>query len=277
MSYKSTEIALDYYMKGLSIYARQDIISYCRNEISETMMRYFLERDDGYRSFHSCGFNDEQIKIIGENYAPKFIKVNELMQMNGRPPLFQNPYDSYGSAKQYFHLMTRKPEEELAEEFGCTYQEYVPDHCLSILLMDQKHPFWYEASEYALKSSWSAGPYLCRMMRSYSFKDWERVILAVDDGKFIGYCTFTEKDEMPEDQPYSPFVGFVYVDEAHRGNRVSEQMIEKALLYAKELGYKDIYLMSSEEGLYEKYGFEKMGEFRTIFDTADQLYRKSTD
>lgn len=51
-------------------------------------------------------------------------------------------------------------------------------------------------------------------------------------------------------------------------------MIGKAVEYAKELQYEAIYLMSGEKGLYEKYGFEKMGDFPTIFDTTDQLFRK---
>ena len=34
--------------------------------------------------------------------------------------------------------------------------------------------------------------------------------------------------------------------------------------------------MSGEHGLYEKYGFEKIGEYRTIFGTTDQLFYKNT-
>ena len=174
----------------------------------------------------------------------------------------------------------------IADKFGfeyegisdglCVYRLIKDDH-LRVFLMDNKHPLWNDTIQFASESSWRAGPYLANMMRSNSFKDWERVIVAVEDDSIIGYCNFTEKDEMPDDQPYSPFIGFVYVDEKHRGNRVSEKMIEKARIYANELGYKDIYLMSSEHGLYEKYGFERIGEFRTVFDTTDQLFRKSTE
>lgn len=37
-------------------------------------------------------------------------------------------------------------------------------------------------------------------------------------------------------------------------------MIVAALDYAESRGYKTVYLMSGEQGLYEKYGFEKIGE-----------------
>lgn len=117
---------------------------------------------------------------------------------------------------------------------------------------------------------------LAKRMRENAFRPWERVIAAVVDGHVAGYCTLTEKDELPEPCPYSPFVGFVFVDERCRGQRLSERMIGRALLYAKEAGYPAVYLMSGERGLYEKYGFEKIGDFETIYSTTDQLFRRPT-
>ena len=52
-------------------------------------------------------------------------------------------------------------------------------------------------------------------------------------------------------------------------------MINAAINYAKTLGYKKVYLMSSEKGLYEKYGFTKIGDYKTIFKSIDQLFYKS--
>lgn len=53
-------------------------------------------------------------------------------------------------------------------------------------------------------------------------------------------------------------------------------MIQSAILYARELGYEKIYIMSGEIGLYEKYGFEKLGDYETIYGSIDQLFVKST-
>ena len=33
--------------------------------------------------------------------------------------------------------------------------------------------------------------------------------------------------------------------------------------------------MSGEVGLYEKYGFEKLGDYATIYGTTDQLFAKN--
>ena len=135
-------------------------------------------------------------------------------------------------------------------------------------------PLWEKAIAFAEKSSWTAGPYLAKEMRANAFRDWERVIVALDGERIAGYCRFAEKDELPDDCGYAPFIGFVFVDEPYRGRRISEQMIGEACRCAKELGFPAVYLMSGEHGLYEKYGFEKIGDFRTIFGTMDQLFQK---
>lgn len=145
---------------------------------------------------------------------------------------------------------------------------------MEIQLIRQGHPLWEKTIDFAAHSSWKAGPYLAKQMRENAFRDWERVVAAADGGNIVGYCTFTEKDELPEKYGYSPFIGFVFVDEAYRGQRLSERMIGQACRYARETGYPAVYLMSGEQGLYEKYGFEKIGMYDTVFGTTDQLFRK---
>ena len=133
---------------------------------------------------------------------------------------------------------------------------------------------WETAAEYASGVSWKAGPYLANMMRTGQFRDWERVIVAREGDEILGFCDFTEYDDMPEEKGYSPFIGFVFVGEQHRGRRISQRMIEKACQYAKSLGYGAVYLTSTEHGLYEKYGFEKVSDEDTVFDTHEQLFRR---
>lgn len=52
-------------------------------------------------------------------------------------------------------------------------------------------------------------------------------------------------------------------------------MIQKVIQYAYGLGYDKIYIMSGETGLYEKYGFQKLGDYQTIYGSVDQLFVKS--
>ncbi len=150
------------------------------------------------------------------------------------------------------------------------------DRPFEILLITGRHPLWQKTLDYASSCSWRAGPYLARRMRENAFLDRERVIVAVRDGEIAGYCAFCEKDELPDTFAFSPFISFVFVDERFRGQRLSGRMIRRALRYAKELGYGWVYLMSGEKGLYEKYGFEKIGDYPTIYGSVDQLFRIGT-
>lgn len=112
-------------------------------------------------------------------------------------------------------------------------------------------------------------------MMDNGFLAWERVIVAADGENIAGYCTLSEKDELPDGYPFTPFIGFVFVDERYRGKRISEKLIGLALRYAKDLGYRTVYVMSGERGLYEKYGFMKMGDYETVYGTTDQLFQKA--
>lgn len=146
---------------------------------------------------------------------------------------------------------------------------------MEINLITSSDSLWNETIAYADKCSWKAGPFLAKMMRDNAFRDPERVIVAVEEGRIIGYCTFVMKDELPDDYEYSPFIGFIFVDETSRGHRVSEKMIAAASEYAGSIGYEKIYILSGEQGLYEKYGFEKLGDFQTIYGSTDQLFEKA--
>lgn len=142
-----------------------------------------------------------------------------------------------------------------------------------IQLIQQGHPLWEKTAAFAQNCSWKAGKFLAEKMRGNAFQPWERVIIAAEQDALAGFCTLTETDALPADSGFSPFIGFVFVDERYRGNRLSEQMLHAALRYAKEIGYHTMYLMSGEQGLYEKYGFEKRGDYETVYGTTDQLFQ----
>ena len=145
---------------------------------------------------------------------------------------------------------------------------------VEISVMTYGHPLWDKTISFADNCSWKARSYLAHKMRNKEFAETERVLVASEGEEIIGYSTFAKKDELPDDVEYTPFIGFVFVDERSRGKRVSERMINAASDYARSIGYEKIYIMSGEQGLYEKYGFVKIGDFKTIYGTEDQLFQK---
>ena len=145
---------------------------------------------------------------------------------------------------------------------------------MEISVIANGHPLWKKTIIFAENCSWKAGSYLAKRMRNNEFEEIERVIIATERNKPVAFCTFSLRDELPEGSEYTPFIGFMFVDERCRGQRVSEKLIEVASEYAKTIGYETIYIMSGEVGLYEKYGFEKISDEETIYGTVDQLFQK---
>ena len=143
---------------------------------------------------------------------------------------------------------------------------------MEIYTLTSTHDKWESVAAFAEKCSWRAGKHLAELMRSDFFGDWERVFAAFENGEPVGFCTLSEKDELDPKYSYSPLIGFVFVDEVHRGRRISGRMIEKVLEYAKSIGYDKVYIMSGERGLYEKYGFSCMGDYESIYGGTDQLF-----
>ena len=94
--------------------------------------------------------------------------------------------------------------------------------------MTYGHSLWENTIAFAEKCSWRAGAFLAGKMRDNEFTDIERVLVAHKGEEIAAFCTFSEKDELPDDSEYTPFIGFVFVDENYRGQRISEKMIDEA-------------------------------------------------
>ena len=138
----------------------------------------------------------------------------------------------------------------------------------SITVSDE---LWCKVRNYAENCSWKAGKVLANTMDSNAFQDWERVIIALDNGKICGYCTAAKTDCIPN-VPYTPYIGFLFVDEAYRGNRLSQQIISYAMDYLKSVGFDKVYLVSDHVNLYEKYGFRVRDRKIAPWGSEEKIY-----
>jgi predicted N-acetyltransferase YhbS len=131
---------------------------------------------------------------------------------------------------------------------------------------------WTKVIDYAENCSWKAGISLANAMKKEHFTEWERVFIAIDDyAEIAGYCTVTKTDCIP-DVPYTPYIGFMFVGEKFRGNRISQKLIIEAMAYAKMLGFEKIYLVSDHENLYEKYGFSVIDKKIAYWGAEEKIY-----
>lgn len=143
---------------------------------------------------------------------------------------------------------------------------------MKIKKLTKQDGYWNETIQMADTCSWGAGPYLAKRMKEQRFSDFECPFAAIEQGEVVGYCTLTKIDNIPNCD-YTPWIGFVFVQEHHRGKRISQQMIQHVLEYAKEIGFKKVYLSTEEENLYEKYGFVHIDTLKSYSDTLETILR----
>lgn len=62
---------------------------------------------------------------------------------------------------------------------------------------------WTKVMVYTENCSWKAGKLLANEMKKEHFTDWDRVLIAIEDGEIAGYCTVSKRDCIP-DVPYTP-------------------------------------------------------------------------
>lgn len=138
-------------------------------------------------------------------------------------------------------------------------------------LLTSGDALWEDVRAYAEGCSWRAGKALSGAMKTGALTGWERVIAAVEGGEICGYCTVARTDCIP-DAPYTPFVGFIFVGEAHRGNRLSQRMIEFAKGYLKSLGFDRVHIVSDHENLYERFGFAVIDRRTAPWGEMQKIY-----
>jgi len=142
---------------------------------------------------------------------------------------------------------------------------------INVVRVDKSSELWHSLTEYAENCSWIAGKHLAELLRGENFTEWESVFAALADETIVGFCTFLKTDYYPENR-YSPWISSIFVDEAYRGNRISQKMIETAIEYARSCQFKRVYIPSDMIGFYEKFGFSKIGELRNYDGDLDNIY-----
>lgn len=142
---------------------------------------------------------------------------------------------------------------------------------MEIKAITSSDALWVRVMEYAAACSWRAGPFLAEEMRRGAFSDWERVVVALEGEALCGYCVVSKTDCIP-DVPYTPYIGFLFVGEAHRGRRLSQKLIEFAKEYLRTAGFAEVYLVSDHENLYEKYGFTVIDRKTAFWGGLEKIY-----
>lgn len=60
------------------------------------------------------------------------------------------------------------------------------------------------------------------------------------------------ENDCPQRPQYTPWLASLFVDEAFRGKKIAQHLIEAVLQKARDLGYKQVYLKTEEASAYYK-------------------------
>ena len=126
---------------------------------------------------------------------------------------------------------------------------------------------------------WKAGAFLYSLLKENRFHGRygkkAKVLLLTDGTKLASFCTYAEKDEIP-DTERKPWIGFVYTYPEYRGRRLMGKLIARVKELAREDGYDTVYVSTREQGLYEKYGAEFVAEMKDTWGEDSRVFRMNT-
>ena len=130
------------------------------------------------------------------------------------------------------------------------------------LLVFVKNCTWVEAKEH-----------IAQNIGNWVFSDWETMFAATVQGRIVGMCSVMKTDYYPLPEIF-PWISSVYVAEACRGRRISEQMIAFANRYIEAQGFDRSFIPTGFVGLYEKYGYRFLREITNYGGGTDRLLVK---
>lgn len=165
----------------------------------------------------------------------------------------------------------RCQKEKRPEKTGIAFDRTEKENGMEIKKITSSDDLWNRVTEYAENCSWRAGKSLADAMKNHIMKDWERVIVALEQETICGYCTVAKRDCIPE-ADYTPYIGYIFVDEAYRGHMISQKMILYAMAYLKSLHFDKVYIVSDHENLYEKYGFDVIDRKIAPWGSEEKIY-----
>lgn len=128
---------------------------------------------------------------------------------------------------------------------------------------------------YLKDCSWGAAKFLYKLIIENKIEETlgskSKIIVLLDENKIVSFATYAKRDCIEADDLF-PWIGFVYTDEKYRGKRYSQRIINYILDKARNDGYSKVYLATTHNGFYEKYGFKYLEDRLDIYNEIDRVY-----
>lgn len=103
--------------------------------------------------------------------------------------------------------------------------------------------------------------------------DVPKFYVALDGEKFVGMCALLRNDLISR-QDLCPWLACLFVDPAYRGQQLGSRLMEHVQKEAAARGYKEIYLSTSLNDFYERYGWTYEGIGYYSYGGKTKIYTK---
>ena len=102
-----------------------------------------------------------------------------------------------------------------------------------------------------------------------------RWYLMMKNDKIIGSYGLIVNDFISR-QDLWPWICAVYIEESERGKALGSTLLEHGRKEAANLGFPVVYLSTDHVGLYEKYGWQYIGQGYSITGKDTRIYKASS-
>lgn len=131
-------------------------------------------------------------------------------------------------------------------------------------IINKENEFPANLLEQMAAIEWKAGAYLAKRIKDKKLATSDRIVVLVDDSNhLLGFASLLKQDILVAPE-LSPFLSTVFVTSEHRGEHLSQVLVNSVITIAKEMGYNQLYTVTSHIGLYEKYG--SVAKFSNFLD-----------
>ena len=110
---------------------------------------------------------------------------------------------------------------------------------------------------------------------SNDIKGLPRFYLMLKDKEIVGCCSLIVNDFISR-HDLMPWFASLYIKEQERGNRLSQKFFDHAKSEALNAGFNIIYLTTGHDGLYEKFGWERIEDGYDPHGNKTRIYKLST-
>lgn len=96
--------------------------------------------------------------------------------------------------------------------------------------------------------------------------------LMLNDDEIVGCYGLITNDAISR-HDLSPWLCSLYIEPEHRGKRLSDTIFQHAKQIVKSIGLPALYLVTDHNGLYEKFGWERLEDGYGMDGKRTRIYR----